>query len=31
VDDPDRLIVIAITPRAEHHRAEAQRADLDAG
>ena len=31
VDDPDRLVVVGVAPRAEHHRAEAERADLDAG
>ena len=28
VDDPDRLVVVGVAPGAEHHRAEAQRADL---
>jgi len=27
VDDPDRLVVVGIAPLAEHHRAEAERAD----
>src|SRR5262245_17498746 len=31
VDDADRLVVIRVAPRAEHHRAEAQRGDMDAG
>ena len=31
VDDPDRLVVIGVAPRAEHHRAEAELADGDAG
>jgi len=31
VDDPDAVLVIGIAPRAEHHRAEAVRADLDPG
>ena len=31
VDDPDRLVVIRLSPGAEHHRAEAQLADLNAG
>src|SRR4051794_25207439 len=31
VDDPDRLLVVGLAPRPEHHRAEAQGADLDAG
>src|SRR4051812_49461113 len=31
VDDPDRVVVVVIAPLAEHHRAEAERADLDAG
>ena len=31
VDDRDRLVVVGVAPRAEHHRAEGQRADLDAG
>src|SRR3954447_10468594 len=31
VDDLDRVVVVRVAPRAEHHRAEAQRADLDAG
>jgi hypothetical protein len=31
VDDPDRLVVVGVAPGAEHHRAEAQRADLHAG
>src|SRR4051812_1717834 len=31
VDDPDRLVVVGLTPGAEHHRAEAQGADLYAG
>ena len=28
VDDPDRLLVVGVAPCAEHHRPEAQRADL---
>ena len=31
VDDPDRLVVVGVAPRAEHHRAEAELADRDAG
>ena len=31
VDDPDALLVFGVAPRAEHHRAEAVRADLDPG
>jgi hypothetical protein len=31
VDDPDRLVVVALAPGAEHHRAEAERTDLDPG
>ena len=31
VDDPDRLLMVGIAPGAEHHRAQAERADLDAG
>ncbi len=31
VDDPDALGVVGVPPRAEHHRAEAQLADLDPG
>jgi hypothetical protein len=31
VDDPDRFLVIGIAPGAEHHRAEAERADLHSG
>jgi hypothetical protein len=31
VDDADRLVVVGLTPGAEHHRAEAQLADRDAG
>ena len=31
VDDPDRLVVVGVAPGAEHHRAEAQLADRDAG
>jgi hypothetical protein len=30
VDDADRVVVIAVPPGAEHHRAETQRADLHA-
>ena len=29
VDDRDPLVVIGISPRAEHHRAETQRTDMD--
>ena len=31
VDDPHRVIVVRVTPPAEHHRAQAQGAYLDAG
>ncbi|HEY5294483.1 MAG TPA: hypothetical protein VIJ70_03310 [Gaiellaceae bacterium] len=31
VDDRDRLVVVGVAPGAEHHRAQAERADLDAG
>src|SRR4051794_40306302 len=31
VDDPDRLVVIWVAPRAEHHRAETEFADRHAG
>ena len=31
VDDADALVVVGVAPRAEHHRAEAERADADAG
>jgi hypothetical protein len=31
VDDADALVVVRISPAAEHHRAEAERADLDPG
>jgi hypothetical protein len=31
VDDPDAVLVIGVAPRAEHHRAEAVGAHLDAG
>ena len=31
VDDVDRLVVVALAPGAEHHRAEAEGADLHAG
>ena len=31
VDDADRLVVVRVAPGAEHHRAEAERADADAG
>ena len=31
VDDRDRLVVVGLAPGAEHHGAEAERADLDAG
>jgi hypothetical protein len=31
VDDPDRLVVVALAPRPEHHRAEAERAHVHAG
>jgi hypothetical protein len=31
MNDADRLVVVALAPRAEHHRAEAQRADANAG
>ena len=31
MDDPDALGVVGITPRTEHHRAEAVRAHLDPG
>ena len=31
VDDPDRLVVVGVAPRAEHHRAEAELADRHAG
>ena len=29
MDDPDAPVVVGVAPGAEHHRAEAQRADLD--
>src|SRR4051794_1951056 len=31
VDDPDRVVVVLVAPVAEHHRAEAEGGDLDAG
>ncbi len=31
VDDPDRVFAVVVAPGAEHHRAEAQGADLHAG
>src|SRR5207248_773390 len=31
VDDPVRFLVVAVAPLAEHHGAEAERRDLDAG
>src|SRR4051794_23766958 len=31
VDDPDRVVVVRVAPGAEHHRAEAEGRDLDAG
>jgi hypothetical protein len=31
VDDPDRLLVVGVAPGAEHHGAEGEGADLDAG
>jgi len=31
VDDLDRLVVVGVAPRAEHHGAEAEAADLNAG
>ena len=31
VDDPDRIVVIGIAPRSEHHGPETEGADLDAG
>jgi hypothetical protein len=31
VDDPDALVVVGVAPRAEHHRAQAERTDLDSG
>ena len=31
VDDVDRLVVVGVAPGAEHHRAEAQRTDLQTG
>jgi len=31
VDDPDRVVVVTVAERAEHHRAEAQLTDRDAG
>ena len=31
VDRRDRRVVVGFAPTAEHHRAEAQRADLDSG
>src|SRR3712207_8326642 len=31
VDDADALVVVLVAPGAEHHRPEAERADLDAG
>ena len=31
VDDPDAVVVVRVAPGAEHHRAEAERGDLDAG
>ena len=31
VDDPDRLVVVRVAPRPEHHGAEAELADRDAG
>jgi hypothetical protein len=30
VDDADRVVVVGVAPRAEHHRAEAKLRDLDA-
>ena len=31
VDDPDRLVVVGVAPRAEHHRPEAHRSHLHSG
>ena len=31
MDDPDRVVMIGVAKGAEHHRAQAQRADRDAG
>jgi hypothetical protein len=31
MDDPDRVVVVGVAPGAEHHRAEAELRDLDAG
>jgi hypothetical protein len=31
VDDADRVVVVGVAPGAEHHRAEAELGDLDAG
>jgi hypothetical protein len=31
VDDADRVVVVGVAPSAEHHRAEAELRDLDAG
>ena len=31
VDDPDRLVVVGVAPRAEHHRAKTELADRHAG
>ena len=31
VDDPDGLVVVSVAPRAEHHRAQAELADRNAG
>ena len=31
LDDPDRIVVVRVAPRPEHHRAEAVGADLDPG
>jgi len=31
VDDPHRVVVVGVAPGAEHHRPEAERADLDSG
>jgi hypothetical protein len=31
VDDADRVVVVGVAPGAEHHRAEAELRDLDAG